>query len=112
MPFFNLDSVVAEQVAPGVKVRNIYLKSTMMSVVDYDDGAVIPPHRHLHEQISFVVEGEIEESVEGKTKVLKAGDVVAVPSNVLHSSRALKKSRVICSSSPVMKPYKFKGETK
>jgi len=111
MHFHNLDSIVPEEVAPGIRVRNIYLKSTMLSVVDYDDGAVIPPHRHLHEQICYVVEGEIEATVEGKTEKVTPGNAFTVPSNVLHSSRALQKSRVICSSSPVMRPYKFKPET-
>lgn len=111
MPFFDLEKINYEDVAPGIRVRNIYLKSTMMSVVDYEEGAVIPPHRHLHEQICYVVTGEIEATVEGTTHRVAEGDAFAVASNVLHSSRALRKSRVVCSSSPVMKPYKFKSET-
>jgi len=111
MPFYDLTSVTSENVAPGIRVKNIYLKSTMMSVVDYDEGAVVPPHRHLHEQICYVVEGEIEATVEGETYRVTEGNAFAVASNLLHSSRALKKSRVICSSSPVMKPYRFKPES-
>jgi len=110
MPFHSIPSLPEDEVLPGVKVRNVYLKSTMFSVIDYEPGARIPEHRHLHEQIGFVLEGEIEMTVDGASKRMAAGDIVTVGSNVLHSSKAVEKTRVLCSCSPVMRPYNFSSE--
>jgi len=111
MPFLRLEDVPTEEVLPGVKVQFIYLKSTMFCVIEYAPGAAIPPHRHLHEQIALVIEGEIEATVGGETERVGAGGVVRAESNVIHSSKALENgAKVICASSPVMKPYKFEPE--
>ena len=107
MPFLSLDAIEAEEVVPGVRVRNVYLKSTMLSFIEYEPGAEVPEHRHLHEQIGVVLEGELEATVDGQTRKVGEGGVIAVPSNVLHSSKALTKVRFVCCSSPVMRPYKF-----
>lgn len=112
MPFLKLDDVPAEDVLPGIRVKFVYLKSTMFCVIEYAPNAIVPSHRHLHEQISLVLEGEIEATVAGETRRVGVGGIVRVESNVIHSSKALADgAKVVCASSPVMKPYKFEPES-
>src|SRR5579863_480681 len=46
-----------------------------------------PPHKHVHEEIMVVLEGELQTYVEGKTQVAERGAVVYFGSNQLHNVR-------------------------
>src|SRR4051794_3158441 len=46
-----------------------------------------PPHKHPWEEIYVVLSGEIEVTVDGATKVLKAGGIAHVPGGVPHAYR-------------------------
>lgn len=49
-------------------------------------GTMIPLHVHTREDEIFkVLEGELEVTVDGKTTILKAGDLAFAPKNVPHS---------------------------
>lgn len=55
--------------------------------VDIDPGKTAPNHKHPGEEIIYVIEGTIEYHLEGKPPVtLKAGDVLFVPTGVVHSA--------------------------
>ncbi len=51
-----------------------------------DPGVGIPPHVHEKEDEVFkLIEGEVEFSLEGKTHLLKAGDMIYCPRGVPHT---------------------------
>ena len=45
--------------------------------------------RHASEQISYVIEGALKYEVEGREVILRAGEVLHIPSNVPHGALAL-----------------------
>lgn len=50
----------------------------------------VPPHYHKkHSETFYIVDGEVEWTVEGETRVLRAGDALYVPPNAVHSVRVL-----------------------
>ena len=56
--------------------------------VDIAPGVVAPNHSHPGEEIIYVIEGELEYYVEGKSPVtLKAGEVLFIPHGTKHSAR-------------------------
>jgi quercetin dioxygenase-like cupin family protein len=56
--------------------------------VDLAPGVTAPNHKHPGEEIIYVIEGTIEYRLEGKPPVtLKAGDVLFVPTGVVHSAK-------------------------
>ncbi len=64
----------------------------MMVVIDFDDGPKErpdPPHSHPHEQISYVVEGELMVHIGDTVTKLAPGDLFAVPPDVLHTIQPL-----------------------
>jgi quercetin dioxygenase-like cupin family protein len=76
-----------------------------------EPGSLLPEHKHLHEQISYVLEGEVEAAVDRSSKTLRPGDLFSVKSNVMHSCRALGQSvRIIVASSPLLRDYVFREE--
>ncbi len=74
------------QVNEGMQRRLLsYGGSLMMAQFSFEAGAAAAWHSHPHEQISYVVSGEIDYCVEGQEpKRLTAGASFYVPPNVTH----------------------------
>lgn len=89
MSFFRESDLKARQVVEGISLRAVHGDKTMITFFEFEPDAVIPLHKHPHEQITYVIEGEIEFALEGQSMVLKAGDGVVVKSNQEHSARVL-----------------------
>lgn len=90
MGFFSESDLQAKQLLEGINLKAVSGESTMMTIFEFEPDAVIPSHRHSHEQITYVVEGELEFTVEGKTAVLGKGDGVVILSNQEHGAKVLK----------------------
>jgi quercetin dioxygenase-like cupin family protein len=54
-----------------------------------------PPHRHAWEEIYVVLSGELEVTVDGKARRLKAGDAAHVPANAVHGYRNVTEARFL-----------------
>jgi quercetin dioxygenase-like cupin family protein len=60
---------------------------TALYVVDIDAGAAVPPHTHPGLETLFILEGEMDLSIEGKPdRHLKAGDSAQIPPGTVHSA--------------------------
>jgi quercetin dioxygenase-like cupin family protein len=64
-------------------------------------GAVVPPHKHVSEQITMVVSGALRFAIGGKDITVRAGEVLVIPPNVVHSAEALEDTDDIDSFSPL-----------
>lgn len=106
MNFFNESDLKTRQVLEGVTLRAVSGDNTMMTFFEFQPNAVIPSHKHTHEQITYVIEGEMEFTVEGKTKVLKKGDGVVILSNQDHSAKVLDKpTKAVDAWYPIREDY-------
>ncbi|MDJ0645088.1 MAG: cupin domain-containing protein [Flavobacteriaceae bacterium] len=101
-----LDSVSSKEIAKGFHARFIHTESFTLSFVDVVAGSILPEHSHFHEQTSHIIQGEFEMTVNGKTEILKPGMVVVIPSNVVHSGRALTNCKIHDVFCPVREDYK------
>lgn len=88
-----LSDLLSRRVVTGEKamLAQIYLKK----------GAVVPEHRHESEQITWVVEGALEFEMEGRKFVVRAGEVLLIPSQVPHSAVALEDTLDVDVFSPI-----------
>ncbi len=68
-------------------------------------GAVVPPHKHVSEQITMVMSGSLRFNVEGKDITVRAGEVLVIPPNVVHSALALEDTDDIDSFSPLREDW-------
>ena len=103
-----MDWNAVEEQTPIPGFHGKVLHSDTMSFVLWrvDQGALLPEHRHVHEQVIHVLDGSFEATVAGRTETLRAGMVSAVPSNALHSGRALTDCRILDAFSPVREDYR------
>jgi len=91
---------------PGAKMWAVGLEKSMLTYFEMEGNTTFPEHSHEAEQITMVLEGELTFTYEGKTAVLKPGDVIALPSNVRHSvSTGNAPCRAVDAWSPVRKEY-------
>ena len=106
MPFFTFNDAKHKEVAPGARMRSAHLDNAMLTNFEFDEGAVIPRHKHPHEQITLVVEGEMELTVGDETRILKRGDGATVPLGVEHSAVILAPStKAVDAWHPVREDY-------
>ena len=90
MSFFSESDLQEKELLEGITLRVVSGEKTMMTIFEFERGSAIPSHRHPHEQITYILEGELEFTVEGETKLLRKGDGVVIPSNHEHSVKVLK----------------------
>lgn len=92
-------------------MRPFYLLSTCLAILEMKPGSFLPEHKHIHEQISYILEGEVDVTVDTITKTLHPGDLCSVRSNTSHSCRALGQSvKIVIASSPLLRDYVFGEE--
>ncbi len=107
MPFINLDSIEGKELVPGFTAKMIHSEKMTLAYWDIKAGNELPEHAHPHEQVAAqVISGEFELTLEGETKIMKAGDVAVIPSNVPHSGRAITDCQLLDVFSPVREEYR------
>lgn len=103
---FTRDELPLRPDVPGARMWAVALEKSMLTYFELEPGTVFPEHSHSAEQITLVLEGEISFHVDGATVLLKAGDVIAVPSNVSHSAvTGEKPCRAVDAWSPVREEF-------
>jgi unsaturated pyranuronate lyase len=76
-----LNEHIARKIVTGEKA--------MVAQIFIAKGGIVPEHYHESEQISYILEGALKFSLEGKEVVVGKGQVLHIPSNVPHSAVAL-----------------------
>ena len=93
---------------PGAMMWAVGLEKAMLTYFEMEPNTVFPEHSHEAEQITLVIEGELTFTYEGKTVVLKSGDVIAIPSNIAHSAFTGKsKCCALDAWSPIRKEFLY-----
>ncbi len=101
--------VTPEVISQGRMRYLTHLSNLMMVVIDFHDGPTSqpdPPHSHPHEQISYVVSGEINCILGNEVTRLGPGDIFTVPPNVPHCIQLLtEKVRLVDTFSPIREDF-------
>lgn len=106
MPFVQLKDIEQKELLPGFKSRMIHTEKMTLAYWEIQAGSILPEHSHPHEQVAAqVMSGEFELTLDGETKVMKAGDIAVIPSNVVHSGRAITDCQLLDVFSPVREDY-------
>lgn len=74
---------------PGVDIYTTAGKHMLMSLVEFQPGAIVEAHSHPHEQMGMVLEGRARFIVGDVEKVLGPGDMYVIPGGVVHKVIAL-----------------------
>jgi quercetin dioxygenase-like cupin family protein len=89
---FRWDDLPKEQLNELLSRRLITGDRAMLAHVYLKKGCVVPKHQHENEQFTYILEGALEFLIgeDGARKeIIRAGEVLHLPSNVPHAARAL-----------------------
>lgn len=106
MPFVEMFDLQEREPVPGYHVRFVHSGSMTLAYWDVEAGAALPEHRHPHEQVSTVVEGTFEMTLDGQARQLDPGTVAVIPPDVPHRGVALTHCRIIDAFHPVREDYR------
>ena len=84
--------VEKEQVTDVISRRLVWGERMMIAQVNLDKGSVVPKHAHENEQITYILEGALRFWIgeDGEEElVVRAGEILYIPSNVPHKAEAL-----------------------
>lgn len=102
-----LTDIPGKEFIPGFNGRFVHGAQSTLSFVDIKKGSRLPEHRHVHEQITHIVEGELEMIIGGEKYLFTPGTVHVIPSNMPHSAYAITDCKVIDAFSPARDDYRF-----
>jgi quercetin dioxygenase-like cupin family protein len=74
--------------------------------IEVKKGSKVPLHSHINEQITYIIEGQLDMMIGGIPCSLTAGMYHIIPSNVLHSAVAATDCKVIDAFAPAREDYK------
>lgn len=81
------EDVAAVEFVPGLVFRPVLGDQLMANFVRYEPDTVAPLHSHEEEQITVVIEGELEFDLAGDRRTMRPGMAVVVPPGVPHGAR-------------------------
>ena len=90
--FYRWEDMPKERVTDTLERRLITGDRMMLAHVYLEKGCVVPKHSHENEQLTYILEGALHfwigENGE-EERVVRAGEVLVIPSNVPHKAEAL-----------------------
>ena len=89
---YRWDEMPKERVSDRLERRLITAERMMLAHVYLEKGCIVPKHSHENEQITYVLEGALHFWIgedEKEEIIVRAGEVLVIPSNVPHKAEAL-----------------------
>ena len=84
----DLSEIQAIQVFAGVRARRIQGDRLTLAVVELDPNAIVPEHRHAHEQNGLVITGQMTFRVGSEERVLGPGGTWRILGDTPHRAEA------------------------
>ncbi len=105
MQLFRWETMPVEKLSATIGRQMIAGERAMMARVFLKKGAVVPEHKHESEQLTFILKGALEFTMEGKTFVVHAGEVLLIPSWVPHKAVAVEDTDDLDVFSPIRQDW-------
>lgn len=90
--FYRWDDMPKEKVSDQLHRRLVTADRMMLAHVYLDKGCVVPRHSHENEQLTYIIQGALRFLIgeNGEEEItVRAGEVLVIPSNVVHMAEAL-----------------------
>jgi quercetin dioxygenase-like cupin family protein len=93
--FYRWESMKKERVSDMLGRRLITGERMMLAQVYLKKGCIVPKHSHENEQLTYILDGALKFLIgdDGAEEiVVRAGEVLHIPSNVPHMAEALEET--------------------
>ena len=61
----------------------------MIARVLLKKGCIVPEHSHVNEQLTYILEGALKFTIDGRQITVAAGEVLCIPPNMPHRAEAI-----------------------
>jgi quercetin dioxygenase-like cupin family protein len=95
MSHYDWNQIPEERLNPLVTRRVIHTVAMTVARLRIAKGAVVPAHRHVHEQLAMVERGALKFDLDGQEILVSAGQALSIPSGVPHGVEALEDTVVM-----------------
>ena len=75
---YKLSEIEPKEIMPGYYGKLVHTQNTSLAFWEVEEGAQVPEHSHMNEQIMHVIEGEFEFTLDGTTKVYHPVDITGL----------------------------------
>ena len=107
MAYINLEDNPTKTLLPGFEGKLIHTESLTLGYWSIKKGSILPEHSHFHEQVTHVLSGKLEMTINGETKIVDSSIVALIPPNAKHSAVAITDCEVLDVFTPVREDYKL-----
>jgi quercetin dioxygenase-like cupin family protein len=87
--YIQWETLPVENVNPLFDRQFVVGDRVMVARISMKKGCLVPNHSHHNEQISQIVSGALQFSIDGKEIVVHAGEFLFIPPHVPHAALAL-----------------------
>jgi quercetin dioxygenase-like cupin family protein len=98
------------ELAPGVTMRPLFGDAAMLNLLEFDAGARVPVHDHPHEQLGYVLDGELVLEIDGVENRLVPGDAYRIAGGTPHAAWSDGPCLVLDVFAPVREDYRSRVE--
>ncbi len=109
MAFINYNTKNKPEIFPGIRSAMEHSDQLTFGCVTLEEGTLAPIHSHPHEQWTYVLEGQMEFTLDGEKQMLLPGMGAYIPSDTLHGAFAVTACKVIDVFVPVREDYRAMG---
>ena len=106
MQIYHNETLAMSEFMKGADARFVHSDSITLAEWRFQANVDLPEHSHSNEQITKLISGEFELTIDGEKVLLKAGSSVIIPSNAVHSGKAITDCHIIDVFTPVREDFK------
>jgi quercetin dioxygenase-like cupin family protein len=85
--FVNFEALTPFRLADGVLGRPLFGEGAMINLIEFEPGAVVPVHSHVHEQLGIVLRGVQILEIGGEDHPLGPLEGYVLPGGLEHGAR-------------------------
>jgi quercetin dioxygenase-like cupin family protein len=105
MKHYKLQEIPEEHVTDLFARRFFTGEKATVAFLNMKEGCVVPEHHHESEQFSYIITGAMRFIIGGEEILVRGGEMVQIPSNVLHSAVAIEMTTGIDFFSPIREDW-------
>lgn len=102
----HLKDINVKEIAKGIEGKYVHGETTTFGYIKIKGGSILAEHHHPHEQITYIIEGELELKVGNETYIMTPGSTQVISSNIPHSAVAKVDCTIIDVFSPSRDDYR------
>ena len=101
-----IKNIKPKELVPGITGYYAHGDRMTFGYVELKSGSSVPMHQHVQEQITYIIDGQLDMVIGGQSCLLTTGMYHVIPSNTPHSAIAKTDCKVIDTFCPVREDYR------